>query len=177
YALGILDAYGIHRGPAHTEVKCGEDGVYLMEVGARLPGGPAVPMWSRYSSALHPFHDAIECYLGRRPAMMDKPFEFRAKLGSLVLRNDEEPGILIAVHGLEKLEGLPGIDTLMVDCRPGDYIPLTRDSTNIPVSVFVTGADTEAVLTTLATVRSLVSLEIHADQVQRTGGTAECRRA
>jgi formate-dependent phosphoribosylglycinamide formyltransferase (GAR transformylase) len=173
YALSVLDAYGIHRGPSHTEVKCGKDGVYLIEVGARLPGGPAVPMWSRHSAVIRPFHDAIECYLGGRPLMMDKPLEFQAKLGSLVLRNDEAPGTLVAVHGLEELSGLAGIDTLMVDCRPGDHIPLTRDSMNIPVSVFVTGPDTDTVLTTLATIRSLVTLEIQADPTPVTSGSPE----
>lgn len=174
YVRGVLDAYGIRLGPSHTEVKCNEEGVFLVEVGARQPGGPAMEMWSRHSSAIRPFHDSIECYLGRRPAMMDKPLEFRARCGTIVIRNDDVPGTLKAVHGVEELRSLPGIDKIMVDCKPGDYIPVTRDSLAIPVSAFVTGPDTTSVLSTLARIRSLVTLEIEpsADPAVGIGGNA-----
>ncbi|HEX6344848.1 ATP-grasp domain-containing protein [Umezawaea sp.] len=165
YVRDVLDTYGIRRGPSHTEVKCNADGVYLIEVGARQPGGPAMEMWGRYSDLMRPYHDSIECYLGRRPSIMDRSPDFRAVFGSLVIRNDEAPGTLRAVHGIEALDGLPGIDRVMVECAPGDHVPLTRDSLNIPVSVFVTGPDQDAVIATLAIVRSLVTLEIEPDPV------------
>ena len=160
YVGEVLDGFGIGRGPSHTEVKANADGVFLIEVGARQPGGPAMEMWDRHSDLMRPYHDSIECYLGRRPSIMDKSPDFTAVFGSLIIRNDDAPGTLKAVHGIEDLDGLPGIDRVMVDCAPGDHVPLTRDSLNIPVSVFVTGPDEASVIATLATVRSLVSLEI-----------------
>ncbi|WP_052488657.1 ATP-grasp domain-containing protein [Streptomyces sp. 150FB] len=163
YVKKVLDAYGIQRGPSHTEVKCNDSGVYLMEIGARQPGGPAVEMWARHSSVIRPYHDSIECYLGRRPAMMDKALEFQAVFGSMVLRNDGPPGTLVAIHGLDGLEGLPGIDKIMVEAAPGDHLDTTRDSTALPFSAFVTGPDAATVLATLATIRSTVSLEIRPD--------------
>ncbi|WP_413810610.1 ATP-grasp domain-containing protein [Streptomyces sp. OE57] len=166
YVHRVLDAYGVRRGPSHTEVKYNEDGVYLMEIGARQPGGPAMEMWSRHSADIRPFHDAIECYLGRRPALMEARPRFSAALGSLILRNDDAPGTLVAVHGLDKLDGVPGIDKLMVDAEPGDHIPTTKDSTAIPVSAYVTGPDQDSVLSTLATIRSLVTLEIDRSPVR-----------
>ncbi|MFI6345777.1 ATP-grasp domain-containing protein [Streptomyces sp. NPDC050560] len=160
-----LDAFGIRRGPSHTEVKCNdEEGVYLIELGARTPGGPATEMWGRHSDVIRPYHDSIECYLGRRPALMDEPLGFRARFGSVAIRNDEAPGTLKAVHGVAELAGLPGIDRVMVECAPGDRLPLTRDSLHIPVSVFVSGPDEGAVLSTLAAVRSLVTLDIEPDR-------------
>jgi hypothetical protein len=116
-------------------------------------------MWANHGKGFRPYHDAIECYLGRRPAVMDQAPEFDSIFGSLVIRNDDAPGTLKAVHGIKELDGVPGIEKVMVECSPGDYIPLTRDSLNIPVSVFVTGPDASAVVSTLANVRALVTLE------------------
>ncbi|MFJ3696157.1 ATP-grasp domain-containing protein [Streptomyces sp. NPDC090052] len=160
YVHQVLDAYGVAIGPSHTEVKFNHEGVYLMEIGARQPGGPAMELWSRYSEDIRPFRDSVECYLGRRPSLMDARPRFSAALGSLILRNDDAPGRLVAVHGLDKLADVPGIDKLMVDCAPGDLIPTTRDSTAIPLSAYVVGPDPATVLGTLATIRSLVTLEI-----------------
>ncbi|WP_433558383.1 ATP-grasp domain-containing protein [Pseudonocardia xinjiangensis] len=159
YVRRVLDAFGVRLGPSHTEVKCNDDGVYLIEIGARLPGGPAPEMWANHGKGFRPYHDAIECYLGRRPAVMDRAPEFDSRFGSAAIRNEDVPGTLKAVHGIEELNGLPGIEKVMVECSPGDHIPLTRDSLNIPVSVFVTGPDTSAVIATLASVRALVTLE------------------
>jgi biotin carboxylase len=164
YVREALDAFGIQRGPSHTEVKCNADGVHLMETGARLSGGPAVELWAKYSD-IRPFHDAIDSYLGRRPAIMDKPLGFQAVFGSVVIRNDDAPGTLVAVHGLEKLDGLPGVEEVAVGYRPGDRVPLTRDSVSIPFSASVSGPDKDAVLNTLHTIRSLVTLEIKPDPV------------
>ncbi|MEY9945251.1 ATP-grasp domain-containing protein [Kitasatospora sp. GAS1066B] len=159
-----LDAYGIRRGPSHTEVKCNEEGVFLIEVGARLSGGPAVEMWARYGG-LRPFHDAIECYLGRRPRLLDQPVVFPGVFGSVVIHNEQAPGTLVAVHGLDRLDDLPGIDSVLVGYQPGDHVPLTRDNVSIPFSASVHGQDEAAVLATLAAVRSLVRLEIRPDPV------------
>jgi biotin carboxylase len=160
----LLDAFGIRLGPSHTEVKVDErDDIYLIEVGARVPGGPFTEMWDRHSDVIRPFHDSVECYLGRRPVLMDQPLNFKAVFGSLAVNNDDTPGTLRAVHGLEHLAGMPGIDRVLVDCKPGDHIPVTTDSSHIPLSVFVTGPDTDSVLATMKTVRSLVSLDIEPD--------------
>ena len=67
------------------------------------------------------------------------------------------------MRGLDDLAGLPGIDRVMVDCAPGDHLPVTRNSLQIPLSVFVTGPDQESVLATMKTVRSLVTLDIEPD--------------
>ncbi|WP_394620201.1 ATP-grasp domain-containing protein [Lentzea sp. JNUCC 0626] len=166
FVQSTLDAFGIRLGPSHTEVKLDEDGeVHLIEVAARLPGGPFTEMWDRHSDVIRPFHDSVECYLGRRPALMDEPPAFKAVFGSLAINNEDRPGTLRAVHGLEHLDRMPGIDRVLVDCRPGDHLRVTTDSSHIPLSVFVTGPDADAVLATMKTVRSLVSLDVEPDPV------------
>ncbi|MFD1660863.1 ATP-grasp domain-containing protein [Streptomyces caeni] len=159
-----LDAFGIRRGPSHIEVKCGGDGddVYLIELAARFSGGPAVEMWTRHSD-LRPFHDAVECYLGRRPHVIDGDHGFRSVLGSVVIRNDDTPGTLVAIHGLDELSSLPGVADVEVGFRPGDHVPITRDNLRLPVSASVHGPDRVTVLRTLAMARERLRLEIAPD--------------
>lgn len=165
----VLDAFGILRGPSHIEVKCGADGdeVHLIELAARFSAGPAVEMWARHSD-LRPFHDAVECYLGRRPHVIDGDHGFRAVLGSVVIRNDDAPGTLVAVHGLDELCALPGVADVLVESRPGDHVPITDHNMCIPVSASVHGPDRATVLRTLAVAREAVRLEIVPDPAEPT---------
>jgi biotin carboxylase len=165
----VLDAFGIRGGPSHIEVKCGdEQDVYLIELAARFSGGPAVEMWARHSD-LRPFHDAVECYLGRRPRMIDGDHGFRAVLGSVVIRNDDAPGTLVAVHGVDELSALPGVADVLVEFEPGDHVPITDSNICIPVSASVHGPDRASVLRTIARARELVRLEIEADPAPHDG--------
>jgi biotin carboxylase len=162
YVNEVLTAFGVHRGPSHTEVKCTPDGVYLMEIGARLPGGPATDQWADYT-AIRPFHDALTCYLGERPSIMDRDLEVRAIFGAIAIRNDDAPGTLVAVHGLAELENHPSVDRVLVSYEPGDHVPVTRDTKTIPVGAWVSGPDHDAVTQALAEIREIVSLEIAFD--------------
>jgi biotin carboxylase len=165
----VLDAFGIRRGPSHIEVKCSSDGddAYLIELAARFSGGPAVELWARHSD-LRPFHDAVECYLGRRPNMIDGDHGFRAVLGSVVIRNDDAPGTLVAMHGLDELSALPGVADVLMEFRPGDHVPITNHNMCIPVSASVYGRNRATVLRTIASAREKVRLEIAPDPADLT---------
>ncbi|MCQ4040519.1 ATP-grasp domain-containing protein [Streptantibioticus rubrisoli] len=167
YVRQVLDAFGIEHGPSHTEVKATADGVYLMEIGPRLPGGPAVRMWAQHSK-VRAYRDAIICYLGERPAIMDEPLDFRVRYGAMAIHNEEAPGTLVAIHGIEDLEGRPGIDDILVGFRPGDHVPVTRHQDDIPFGVVVSGATEADVLRTMGLIRSLVTLEIAPDHPAQT---------
>ncbi|QMU79087.1 ATP-grasp domain-containing protein [Streptacidiphilus sp. PB12-B1b] len=171
FCTQVLDAFGIRRGPGHIEVKCGdgEDDVFLIELAARFSGGPAVPLWAIHSE-LRPFHDAVECYLGRRPRMIDGDHGFTSVLGSVVIRNDDAPGTLVAVHGLDELSALPGVADVLAEFKPGDHVPVTNHSMCIPVSASVHGPDRATVLRTMAAARQAVRLEITPDPVPAASG-------
>ncbi|MFJ4828917.1 ATP-grasp domain-containing protein [Streptomyces sp. NPDC088747] len=158
YTREVLSAFGIRRGPSHTEVKCTDDGVYLIEVGARLSGGPAVDLWTAHGG-LRPFHDTIACYLGQRPALIDRPVDFPVCFGSAVVHNEQGPGILVAIHGAGEVAGLPGVDSVELGYAPGEHVPATHDNVSIPFSAAVHAADHDTVLATLASIRSLVRVE------------------
>ncbi|TGB03070.1 ATP-grasp domain-containing protein [Streptomyces palmae] len=163
YVVQVLTAFGVRRGPSHTEVKVNRDGVFLMEVAARLPGGPATDQWAEFTD-IRPFHDTIECYLGRRPAVMDQPVNSRAMFGAIAIHNEAGPGTLVAMHGLEQVRNHPGVDKVLVGYAPGDHVPLTRDIMSIPLGAWVSGPDQESVVRVLAEIRSMVELEITPDQ-------------
>lgn len=162
YVTRVLNAYGMRRGPSHTEVKVNAEGVFLMEIGGRLPGGPATDQWTAYTD-IRPYHDAIECYLGRRPAIMDKPINRRAVFGAIAIRNDDAPGTLVAVHGLEAMRAHPGVDKVLVSYRPGDHVPITCDDKTIPLGAWVSAPDQSGVERVLAELRELVRLEIRTE--------------
>lgn len=161
FVQAALDAFGIRWGPSHIEVKCSDKGddVFLIELAPRFSGGPAVPMWTRHSD-LRPFHDAVECYLGRRPRVIDGDHGFTAVLGSVVIRNDDAPGALVAVHGLAELVAMPGVADVFVGFKPGEHVPVTREARTIPVSASVHGPDSATVLRTMTLARQTVKLEI-----------------
>ncbi|WP_058043206.1 ATP-grasp domain-containing protein [Streptomyces roseifaciens] len=158
----LLTAFGVHRGPSHTEVKVNSRGVHLIELGARLPGGPATDQWAQYTD-IRPFHDALECYLGCRPEIMDKPLNSRALFGAIAVRNDDAPGTLVAVHGLEQVRSHPCVDKVLVSYEPGDHVPVTHEVKTIPVGAWVSGPDQQTVERVLAEIRATVRLEITPD--------------
>lgn len=159
FARSVLAAFGVLCGPSHMEVKVQDGEVYLIEIAARLSGGPAAQLWERHSN-LRPLSQAVECYLGRRPSVIDDDHGFRAVLGSVVFCNLDRPGRLIAVHGLDELRALPGVADVLVTFEPGDHVPVTNHNMCIPVSASIHGPDTETVLRTIAAARSTITLEI-----------------
>ncbi|MFE9610938.1 ATP-grasp domain-containing protein [Streptomyces sp. NPDC006012] len=167
----VLDAFGIRRGPSHTEVKCTEDAVHLIEVGARLSGGPAVDLWTAHGG-LRPFHDTLACYLDRRPALFGQPVAFPVRFGSVVIHNEQGPGTLEAIEGVDQVRRLPGVDSVEVGYQPGDHVPPTHDNVSIPFSASVHAADEPAVLDLLAQIRTLVSLRIRPDTTAGAVGAA-----
>ncbi len=144
YTSQVLDALGIHNGPAHSEVIVRADGPVVVEVGARLNGN------------MHPlFHDTclgvnqadltalayadtprfLESYAGgtyqrRRPAIV---FNTPTELSGRVVRIDED-----VVAGIR---ALPSVVDLTVKRKPGDVIVPTRDLLTSPIRVFMTNAD------------------------------------
>ena len=163
FVAGVLKAYGVNRGPSHTEVKVNPDGIFLIEIGARLAGGHAADQWSAHTS-FRPHHDSLECYLGRRPAVMDDGVETFAAYGAIAIRNDVGPGTLLAIHGLAELRNHPNVTKVLVDYAPGDRIPLTQDSKTIPIGAWVSAPDHATLLRVMDELRQQVTLDIRHDR-------------
>jgi hypothetical protein len=145
YTRKMLDALGIHNGPAHSEVIVGPDGPALVEVGARLNGNmqPA-------------FHDLC---LGANQADLTalafvRPAEFLATRGdgvyqvqqpAIVFNTPTElSGRITAIDEalVAEIRGLPSVFDLTIKRRPGDVITPTCDLLTSPIRIFMTAPDT-----------------------------------
>ncbi|MFJ1706955.1 ATP-grasp domain-containing protein [Kitasatospora sp. NPDC088346] len=163
YVLRVLEAFDIRLGPTHTEVKAAPDGVHLMEIGTRLPGGPMTDQWLNHSD-LDPFEQALDCYLGKQPACVATPVAFRRFCGASAIRNDGPAGTLTRIEGLEAVRRMPGVDKVLSVYRPGDHVPVTDSTRNIPVGVWVAAATPAGVIELLQQVRDTVRLVIRPDE-------------
>ncbi|MEA2764338.1 MAG: hypothetical protein QOK07_742 [Gemmatimonadaceae bacterium] len=63
YVAGVLDALDIRYGPAHCEVKVDDEGPVLIEMGARLHGGPKAHQMSRAAAGSSQFDLMVQAYL------------------------------------------------------------------------------------------------------------------
>ncbi|MDT0269463.1 ATP-grasp domain-containing protein [Streptomyces sp. DSM 44915] len=159
FALAVLDAFGVRLGPCHVEVKLDASGPVLIEIGARLPGAGIPVMWQRHSD-WRPYHDTLACYLGRRPALADRPPRFDATIGMCFLRNDGPPGVLRSLTGLELARRLPGVDELLVPHRVGDRVPTTRDLGTELAKVRLSAPSGPALAALIGTVRRTLRFEV-----------------
>ncbi|MER5474023.1 ATP-grasp domain-containing protein [Streptomyces sp. NPDC002685] len=157
----VLDSLEIRSGPSHTEVKFAADGVYLIETGARLPGGPITDQWTQ-NSDIRPFHDALDFYVddGAVPRLLQDAPVFHAVCGASAICNEERPGTLVAIRGLEAVNALPGVDKMLVTYQPGDHVPVTRNTKTIPLGVWVSGATRDDVIRTLDEIRRTAAIEL-----------------
>ncbi|MFF4763812.1 ATP-grasp domain-containing protein [Streptomyces sp. NPDC001292] len=162
FALGILDAFGIRIGPCHVEIKLDKAGPALIEIGARLPGAGIPLLWQRHSDWL-PYHDTLACYLGRRPALADRPPRFDATVGMCFIRNDGPPGVLRTLEGLDQVADHPGVEEVIAPFSPGDSVPRTRNLGTELAKVRVSAPTGRALQSLIASVRRTVRAEIVPD--------------
>jgi biotin carboxylase len=154
----VLDAFGVTLGPSHTEVKCDPDQVYLIEMAARLGGGPFTDLWMSHSK-FDPFADHIDCLLGRQPDGIDD-ISFDARFGAIAIRNEGAPGVLREIRGLAEFAAGPGVEKVLVAYQPGDLVPTTDSTRTIPLGAWVTGATGAEVEERLEYLRGVVQLDL-----------------
>ena len=144
YTRQVLDALGVHNGPAHSEVIVGPNGPVVVEVGARLNGN------------MNPvFHDIC---LGTNQADLTAlayvdSGRFLAGYGEGVYQRRQPAvvfntptslsGRVVSVNedAVRRIRELPSVVDLTVKRRPGDIIVPTRDLLTSPIRVFLTAPD------------------------------------
>lgn len=146
YTREVLDALGVHNGPAHSEVIVGPNGPVVVEVGARLNGN------------MHPaFHDLC---LGHDQAALTAlayvdTERFVSTYGDRVCQRRQPAIVFNTPTGLsgqvvsvdedvvQRIRQLPSVVDLTVKRKPGDLIVPTRDLLTSPIRVFMTAPDEE----------------------------------
>ncbi|GHJ40809.1 ATP-grasp domain-containing protein [Streptomyces sp. TS71-3] len=157
YVRLVLDTFGVRIGPSHTEIKISAGEACLIELGARLPAYPMIDAWIAHSD-LDPHRQALACRLGEVPKIATAPVKLDGFCGANAIRNDGPAGRLVEIHGLDKVELLPGVDKVVVEYKAGDIVPTTDSIRTIPVKVSVSAPDYQELLQRLAAVRDTVEL-------------------
>lgn len=159
FARQVLNAFGVHIGPAHIEAKLGRDGLVLIEIGARLPGAGIPQMWERHSN-LRAYQDTLAAYLGRFPAVMGSAPVFARRVGMCFIRNQGPPGVLRRLSGVEEATRIPWVDEVITHWQPGDTVPTTRDLGTELAKVRLAVPPGRSIVDVIRQVRTTISAEI-----------------
>lgn len=105
-AVAAIEALGLDRGVAHTEVKLTPDGPKLVEVNARPAGNQITELVRRVTGIDLPAAYA-QLAVGERPELSPADTGVRSAAISFVL--PQRSGLVAAVHGTESLGTTPGV--------------------------------------------------------------------
>jgi biotin carboxylase len=124
YVCGVLDALDIRYGPAHCEVKLDDDGPVLIEVGARLHGGPKAHQTCRAAFGSSQLDLTVEAYLDSARFLQRQGQRYRLeKTAVMVMLRPERTGILREMPKSRKIEGLASLHELLWFVRPHCAVP------------------------------------------------------
>jgi biotin carboxylase len=158
FVLATLDVYGVRIGPSHTEIKVGASGPVLIEIASRLPGAHRADQW-RLHGAVQPYRDVLCAFLGEDPGAIAHGLRSDAALAIVCVPSDRA-GHLVAIHGLDAVAALPGVDRVFVNCPPGQPVTRTAGLDTVPVVVLVHAPDPTEREHLVAAVRRTVRLEL-----------------
>jgi len=131
-------ALGIERGTAKGDLVWTADGPKVIEIAARLSGGDLCESLVPLSSGVDYVREAVRIALGEEPDWAAlEPKRARPVANRYFF---PEPGLLEAVHGLERARAQPWVKKLEVWYRPGDEVPPSLSHAH-RFGVFVVVAD------------------------------------
>lgn len=118
-AEAALRALGVELGCAHTEIKLTSDGLRVIEINGRIGGG--VPDMLRLAAGVSVVELSMRAALGLAidvdvlPATSGVAYRFFYQPPPSATR-------LVSIDGLERLKGLPGVDSVFLHLSPGTEI-------------------------------------------------------
>lgn len=116
-------ALGVERGPTHTELRFGSDGVpYILEVGARVGGSGVSHTIVESSTGVDFFAQAFAAALGRHPGSLDaaEP-EYMNAAGNYIVPC-RGSGVIRDIHGLDEVRKHPAVTSVVQMMHPGDVV-------------------------------------------------------
>lgn len=112
-----LKALNLSWGPGHTELRLTDQGPTIIEVNPRLAGG-MIPELVRISCGIDLICETLRAAVGRprgaRPAY--------GRFASIRFVIPAQPGLLVAVEGLDVAEREPGIADIRMYSEAGSYV-------------------------------------------------------
>ncbi|WP_240505349.1 ATP-grasp domain-containing protein [Nocardia mangyaensis] len=135
YARAVLDALGVHHGPAHLEIMLTPDGPCLVEAGIRLCGGGAA-YYAHLAGGESQLEWTVDAYL--HPQRFEReyvrPNSIERHVVMAYLTSPVE-GVLEDYPLLEQVRALPSFHQEHLSVRPGEQLPRTVDDCTEPLMV------------------------------------------
>lgn len=139
YAVAVVRAFGIQRGPAHLEIK--DDprrGPTLIEINSRLAGA-RMPLFLKDHSNFDPYRKTIEVFVQGKteiphPIVVNKHC-------AVALCPVLQGGKVENIAGIEAITKLDSYESHILTIQPGDKLVSTTDMTTTPLLVFLANAD------------------------------------
>lgn len=126
-AVAGVRALGIARGPSYTQLRFGERGAFIVETAYRLGGG-LDPDVAFLASGVSLYRKILGVAL-RRSDWEASGVEGERHGGAIGKFLVGTPGLVQAVHGLERARAMPGVVAAETYVAPGDTVhPLTDGS-------------------------------------------------
>lgn len=151
-------AIGLRHGPAHCELRLASNGPQVVEIAGRYLGAGCTWVFrDRLGQDIQPLF--IKAALGE-DVMLPEPLPDAPVTGAMILPVPGE-GRIVAVHGADRAQRVPGIrEVAMIACS-GDVMVPFPEQTCYPIG-FITaaGPTREAVLDSLAWAAGSISVEL-----------------
>jgi hypothetical protein len=153
YAFKCLDALGVENGAAHLEIKYGSDGPKLIELGARLCGGPLGRVASRVLKE-NQLSTLIKSLLNPDSFLKEagRPYATTGVVAVTALISPKS-GKLQSYPKLEKLKSLESFEEIIEICPEGGNLQATIDDITYPMMVVLKNQDPAALERDSRTVR------------------------
>lgn len=152
YAGAVLDALEVRHGPAHHEIMRTDQGLRLVEVGARLCGADAAAQ-ALLALGESQVERTVQAYLDPAAflATVDAPQRVQRHVAMAFLTSPRT-GILRDYPLLDEIRALESLHEIQITVRPGQHLPITVDDTTEPMTVVLAHEDATVLARDLATV-------------------------
>jgi biotin carboxylase len=134
----LLAALGLRQGLVHAEFIVGAGGPVPIDVAARGGGVSIYPVVLPHVSGVATLDAAMDLALGRRPAL---PAEAGPRGAAQVRFVRPAPGRIVAVEGLDRARGMPGIATVHLNLALGAVVGGLEHKDSRAAYVVALGAD------------------------------------
>ncbi len=155
YAFACLDALGVSDSPAHIEIRMTRDGPRLVELGARLVGGPLSRI-ARLASDDSQIDAIARAYTEPEAfkASAEQPYRCAGSVSSTALIS-RWAGRLQGYPGLGTIEALESFREALELLKPGETLRPTVNDLTYPMMIILAHADAAAVIRDSRTIRLL----------------------
>jgi biotin carboxylase len=152
YTQKVLDALGVRFGAAHTEIMLTDKGPRLIELGARMCGGPVV-RFAREASGSSQADKLVEIYTDGD--VLNKKYEFKKSVVPVFLKSPSR-AIISNIEALAETSKLPTLFNTYIWFKNGDLVPQTVDYLT-SIGIVALAGDREHILIDYKKIRHLES--------------------